>query len=280
MKDTVKVAAAQMEVKWLDPEANLTKMKSFLNRIEAKGGVEIVVFPELCSSGYVVGRDKQFMRNYLRVAQKIPGPFTESLGEMARKHGTYIIAGILEEHPVVTATLYNTVVLIEPSGNILGVQRKLHIPSEEKHYFYPGSSLDVFPTDLGKVGMLICADYSFPESSRVLSLKGAEIICVSINRGKTVVDREQSIRVISCRAFENQNFFVACNRVGKENDLIFDGGSCIAGPNGDYIARSEIDTEDIVMGTLQAEMMSEMRTWTTRFRDRRPELYGPICQPF
>jgi predicted amidohydrolase len=280
VKDVVEVAAAQIDVKWLDPEANLTKVKSLIDRIETQGRVDLIVFPELCSSGYVVGRDKTFMRNYLRAAEKIPGPFTEGLSEMARKHGIYIVAGVLEEHPAVTATLYNTAVLIGPSGEIIGMQRKLHIASEEKHYFYPGSSLEVFPTDLGKLGMLVCADNSFPEAPRILSLKGAEIICVSYSRGKISVDREVSKRVVSSRAFENQNFFVACNRVGREGDVVFDGGSCIAGPNGGYIAQSEVETEDIVKGTLKAEVMYEIRTWKTRYRDRRPELYGFICQPF
>ena len=124
----------------------------------------------------------------------------------------------------------------------------------------------------------MCYDNSFPECPRILSLKGAEIICVSYSRGKISKDREVVNRVVSSRAFENQNYFVACNRVGREGDVVFDGGSCICGPDGEYIARSEIETEDIVKGTLTAEVMYEIRTWKTRYRDRRPELYGPICQ--
>jgi len=278
MKETVKVAAVQMKVQQLDPEANLAKIAGVLEKIDAEESVELAVFPELCTAGYVVGRDKEFMRSYLRAAQKIPGPITEALGELARKHRIYIVAGILEEHAVVTATMYNSAVLIGPSGELVGVHRKVHIPSEEKHYFYPGSVFEVFTTALGKIGMLICADNSFPESARILSLKGAEIVCVADGKSALTVSREMYWRVVSCRAFENQNFFVACNRIGRGDDRVFCGGSCIVQPTGEYITRSEVDTEDLVRGTLRAETMYEIRTWKTRYRDRRPELYGPLCQ--
>ena len=117
------------------------------------------------------------------------------------------VAVLLEENPMVSATMYNSAILIGPSGELVGVQRKMHVTAEEKHYFCPGNAFEAFVTDLGKIGILICADIGFPESARVLSLRGAEIICVPLNKDEHAIDREMFFRLVSCRAFENENFF-------------------------------------------------------------------------
>jgi predicted amidohydrolase len=284
MKDIVRTAAVQMEVKWLDPEANLAKVADLIERIAQEHKADLIVFPELVNSGYVIGRHsaefQEFSRSYLEVAERIPGQFTDTLGELAKKHAIHIVIGLLEAHPSIPATLYNSSVLIGPSGEVLTVYRKVHIPAEERHYFYSGSGVNVVSTKLGNIGLMICADIAFPELARVLTLKGAEIICVCFCRPKGVVhgDVEAPLRFISCRAFENNNFLVASNRVGREGDLTFDGKSCICGPYGEFLARSDAG-EDIIIAELLADELKAARMRYTRFRDRRPELYGIICQP-
>ena len=285
MKEVVRVAAAQVDVAWLKPEVNLAKMQNTIEKITQASKVDLVVFPELANSGWVIGRDKEefadFSRDYLKAAERIPGPYTEALGESAKKHSVYVIAGLLEINPAIPATLYNSAVLIGPSGEIIGTYRKAHIPGEEKHYFIPGSSTEVFATELGNIGMLICADNSFPESARALCLQGAEIICVPYARPIGIgSDAELYFRIASCRAYENNTFFIACNKVGKEGNLIFEGRSCICGPGGEFLARSETDTEEIISAELRAEALQVARMKHSRFRDRRPDLYGIICQPF
>lgn len=285
MKDVVKVAAVQMEVKWLDVQANLAKMRASVEKVATEGGADLVVFPELASSGYIKGKENKdflsFSKAYLATAEPIPGPFTDTLGEIAQKHGCYIVAGMVEAHPLVPATIYNSAVLVAPSGEVVGVHRKPHIPSEEKHYFYPGNTTDVYDTDIGTIGILICADNSFPEIARVLTLKGAEIICVCYARPRgTATDVNLYYSIVACRAYENNNFFIACNRVGTEEESVFEGRSCICSPRGEFLARSESESEEIITATLKADDLKTARMRYSRFRDRRPELYDIIIEPF
>jgi predicted amidohydrolase len=283
MKDIVRAAAAQIEIESLKPEANLARVVEAIERIAQK--VDLIVFAELVNSGHVIGQESKdftkFAQEYLKVAEKIPGLYTDTLGGLARKHNLYIVIGLLEAHPCIPATLYNSAVLIGPSGRVIGVHHKAHIPREEKHYFYPGNSAEVFSTELGNIGLLVCADVNYPEFPRVLTLKGAEIICVSYCRPKGMAggDPDFSFRAISCRAFENNNFFVTCSRVGREGDVVFEGRSCICGPQGEFLARSEVETEDIITADLSAEALQTARMRFSRFRDRRPDLYGLLCQP-
>ncbi len=284
MKETVKVAAVQMNVKWLDPEANLASMEKTMH-ILAIGKTELIVFPELANSGYVVGPDSNdyavFSQKYLKIADTIPGRYTEALGALTKKYGVYVVVGLLEAHPTIPATLYNSAVLIGPSGGLIGSYHKGHIPGPEKHYFYGGGGIDVFPTDLGNISMLICADNAYPEAGRVATLKGAEIVCVPYARRKGLAfdDLEMYARITSVRAFENLNFFIACNRVGTEGDVVFEGRSNICGPKGNFLAKSDSESEEVLTATLRSDDLLTARLRFPRFRDRRPELYDTVCRP-
>lgn len=285
MQDIVRVAVAQIEVEGVKPALNLSKITDTIEKIVNEDKPDLVIFPELSNSGYVKGREQKdftdFSAKYFRVAEKIPGPFTAVLCEYAKKHNIYLILGLLEAHPNIPGTLFNSAVLIDAEGEIIGHYRKVHIPAEEKHYFYPGNKAEVYTTELGNIGLLICADNSFPELPRVLSLKGAEIICAPYARPKGVgADPDLYWRIVSCRAYENNNFFIACNRVGKEGDLVFEGRSCICGPQGEFLALSKLETEEIIRADLSAEALLTARIRYSRFRDRRPDLYGILVLPF
>lgn len=285
MRNVARVAAAQIEIAWLKPEVNIAKIGDVIERIVKEDKPDLVVFPELSNSGYLVGREHKdfadFSKRYVKVSERIPGPFTDTLCGYARKYNLYIVVGLLETHPTVPGTLFNSAILINAKGEIAGHYRKVHIPGEEKHYFYPGNNMEVYNTELGNVGLLICADNSFPEQARVLSLKGAEIICVPYARPKGVGgDLELYHRIVSCRAYENNNFFIACNRVGKEGDTLFEGRSCICGPKGEFLALSQIETEEVIRADLLAEALVTARIRYSRFRDRRPDLYGILGDPF
>ena len=278
MKEKVEVAAVQMDIAWLDPEKNLEKMLSFIERIHREKDVDLIVFPELANTGYIKERDKEFGKQYLKKAEKIPGPFTEALGEAAKKHGFHIISGFCELHPEVPATVYNSAVMMSPRGEIVGVHHKLHIPGEENHYFCPGSTTDVYRTDLGNIGMNVCYDAIFPELSRILALKGAEIICAVFNRPKRP-SYDSLYHVAATRAYENRIYFIICNRVGKEVSE-FLGRSVIAGPDGQILSQSNGEGEEIIYATLYQDKILEERAFFPIFADRRPELYGEIIQRF
>ena len=282
MKNKVQVAMLQMEVQLLKPEANLAKMQKTIESICSQSPVDLIVFPELANSGYLKATYREFGPSYLKVAEPIPGPFTTGLSEMARKHGVYIIAGLLEAHPDITATVYNSAVLIDPAGDIVGLHHKMHIPSEEKHYFYPGNTVDVYATELGKIAMQVCADVRFPELSRVQTLLGAEIICAVFARPRRepYLMPEGLISLTQTRAYENAVFFLSCNRVGTEDEATFSGRSTIASPLAEVLTCSATQEEEILRATLEADKLYEARAITSIFRDRRPEHYGLICQPF
>ena len=281
MKEIVQVAAAQIRIEPLNPEANLARHWQAVEEIRHEGSIDLIVFPELANSGYVRGMEegdfREFSRQYLKVAERIPGPYTDSLVELSRKHNVHLVTGILEAHPHIPSALYSSAVLVSPATGIVDVYRKLHIIREEKHYFFGGSKAEVYRTELGNIGMIICADNAFPEIPRLLALKGAEIICVPYARVRGVGgDPGLYFSLASSRAFENNCFFIACNRVGSENQQVFEGKSCICGPSGEFLARSETDSEEYLRADLLSESLEKARMRYARFRDRRPELYQEL----
>lgn len=278
MKEKVEVAAVQMDIAWLDPERNLEKMINWIEKIHGEKAVDLIVFPELANTGYIRERNKEFGRDYFKKAEKIPGPFTEGLGGAAKKYGLHIISGFCELHPEIPGSVYNSAILINPQGEVAGVHHKLHIPGEENHYFYPGSTVNVYKTELGNIGIVVCYDAIFPEISRILTLKGAEIICAPFNRPKRP-SYDSLYHVAAMRAYENRIYFIACNRVGKEVSE-FLGRSAIAGPDGVILARSEGEQEEILYATLYEDKLLEERAFFPIFADRRPELYQEIVQRF
>ncbi len=131
-------------------------------------------------------------------AETVPGPGTRLLGEMARRHGLYIVAGMPEREG---RLIYNTAVLMGPDGDLIGKYRKMAItPGEARDGVTPGGDYPVFETRIGRIGMMICYDLFFPEVSRRLAMRGAEIITVSIWGGDD--------RLATARALDNRVYLV------------------------------------------------------------------------
>jgi predicted amidohydrolase len=137
--------------------------------------------------------------DYISASESIPGPTTEFLGEVARRHNLYIVAGLLEKNG---DTVFNTAVLIDRKGNLAGKYRKVSLPQEEiDGGITPGQSFPVFDTDFGKIGLMICWDVTFPEPARALAQNGAEIIFLPIWGG--------DVTLTKARAIENQVYVVS-----------------------------------------------------------------------
>lgn len=278
MMDDLVVAAAQVDLDLLAADHNLSTIQRAVDSAKRDHGAHLVVLPELANTGYIKERDKAFGRRFMEGAEKVEGGFTAALGEMAREHDLHIICGMAELHPTIPGTLYNSAVVIGPTGTLLGVHRKAHIPGYEKHYFVPANTNAVFVTDLGTIGVGICYDNQFAELTRGYALKGAELLVMlwnmpSFSNGGSILHNLTSVR-----AFENRMYAVSCNRTGDNNGMHFFGHSAIADPVGELIACAD-EADTIISATLQRGRLLEERAQMTIFRDRRPDLYADLVAP-
>lgn len=173
------------------PKENLQQFSNFIVQAAQKDA-DIVCLPEgvtLAGTGL----------DYISASESVPGPTTEFLGELARKHHLYLVAGILEKEG---ETVYNTAVLINRNGTLAGKYRKVSLPREEiEGGVTPGDAFPVFDTDFGKIGMMICWDVTFPEAARTLAFNGAEVIFLPIWGGH--------LTLAKARALENQVYLVS-----------------------------------------------------------------------
>jgi len=277
MKDKVIVSAVQMRTKWLDLKENFDYIKNSIAKAKNEENADLIVFPELSNTGYIKERDKKFGRQFIKFAEKIPGPSTEELGKQAKKYGVYLVVGLAEQHPEIPGMLYNAAVLINPKGELVGVHHKMHIPGEEKHYFMPGSTCDTYKTDIGNIGMSICYDGQFPEFTRSLALKGAEILCMIWNMPSFSNPPELLEHITATRAAENRMFAVSCNCLGVQGKIDFFGHSVISDPVGNFLATAGTK-ETIISATLKEEVLLEERIQQPVFRDRRPDMYSYLLK--
>jgi predicted amidohydrolase len=280
MKDEVKVSVVQFDCAWVDREKNAQRMAEFVEKEATEHGAELVVFPEMASTGYLpVDPDQDFTKKLFAEAEPVPGPTSELLAQVAKKHNTHVVFGVTQEHPSVPQTLYNSAALVGPKG-LIGVYQKTHLALDEKHFFTRGGSIPVFETELGTIGINICYDVRFPELARSQALKGAEILvsvwAMYVQPGKAPND---SI-IIRCRTRATENFFfvVGCNRSGEEPGRDYFGRSVIVAPSGDTLAVSDGDQEEVLRATLDAQLLRDQRMYLPVFGDRRPDLYGRLVE--
>jgi beta-ureidopropionase len=219
------------------------------------------------------------------------GPTTRLMQEQAKKYGLVLVVPMYEVD--ITGVYYNTTAVIDAGGEYLGKFRKIHIPHVqagdspytgfwEKYYFKPGNlSHPVFQTAFAKIGVYICYDRHFPEGPRMLGLNGAEIV---FNPSATVAGLSEYLWKLEqpAHAVANVYFVGAVNRVGTEapwNMGHFYGSSYLCDPRGQMVAQGSRDTDDVVVGDLDLDMIREVRNTWQFYRDRRPECYGEICEP-
>ena len=270
MPEKVNVALAQISCKVGDKKHNINVMKNNIKRAKEKGA-NLVIFPELSLSGYL-NRDLAY-----ELAEPIPGSSIYSLEETAKKENIYIVFGMPEQSEKAHAVLYNTAVLLGPDG-LIGKYRKTHLPThsvfEEKRYFRLGYEAPVFETEIGKMGLTICYDMFFPEISRLLRLKGSQLI-VCISASPAVRSRFFEV-FTAARALENTVFLAYVNLVGVENGLQFWGGSRIIAPDGSILAKANYDEEDLVIGTIDYADLERAEAFVPTLRDLRPELFNSL----
>ncbi len=270
MKDKIKLALAQISSKRENKTENLRKIEEITKKAKAQAA-DLVIFPELCLTGYVI-RDQIY-----ELAETIPGPSTQTIEDLARRTGMYIIFGMPELSEKTKATVFNTAVFVGPEGYI-GKYRKMYLPThsvfEEKRYFRPGYQTAAFDTPIGKIGLCICYDLFFPEVTRLIRLKGAQLI-VSISASPAV--RRGYFEVLTAaRALENTAFLAYVNLVGVEDGLQFWGGSRLVSPTGDLLAKAKYDEEDFVICEVNYNDLRASETFIPTLRDLRPELFEEL----
>jgi len=266
----LKVALAQMTCIKADKNKNINKMRTFAEKAR-KEKAKLVVFPELSLTDYVV-RDLLY-----ELAEPVPGPSVEKIAEIAKENKLYMVFGMPEKSEKAESVIYNTAVLVGPRGYI-GKYRKMYLPThsvfEEKRYFRPGYETPVFETELGKIGLIICYDVFFPEVSRALKLKGAQIIvCISAS---PAVRRNFFETLTAARAIENNTFVIYVNLVGIEEGLQFWGGSRIISPSGSIIKKAKYNEEDFVVGEIDLDDIRHVAAFVPTIRDLRPEIYQKL----
>jgi len=252
-------------------EKNLAKVTNALEGIDA----ELMVLPEFFATGY------QFisMDEVAHLAEKIPGgETTEALVGLSKKHGMYIVGGLPER---VGEHFYNSAVITGPEG-FVGVYRKTHLFFEETLWFTPGNTgFNIFQTDLGTIGIMICFDWFFPESMRSLALQGAQVIAHPAN---LVLPHCPAAMPIRC--LENRVYAVTANRTGTEQrkdgpPLTFIGMSQIVAPDSTIITRAPAKGMSIMISDidLKKALNKSINPYNDLFKDRRPEMYQVLGKP-
>ncbi len=259
----------------------------------ARDGAQIICTQELFATEYFCQSEDHA---HFKLAEPIPGPITEVFQGIAKEHNVVIVASIFEQR---AAGLYhNSAVIIDASGELLGVYRKMHIPDDpqyhEKFYFTPGDlGFRAWDTRYGRLGVLICWDQWYPEAARLTALAGADLLLFptaiawhpaeKTAEGKTQHAAWRTIQ--QSHAIANGCFVAAVNRTGYEtpvggDGLEFWGQSFITAPSGETIAEAGIDTEEILIADLDFAKVDEARTHWPFLRDRRIDAYEGITRRF
>lgn len=222
----VKIATIHYRPQNSTPTKNLDLFKTYIERA-GEAGADIVCLPEGIT---IVGTGK----NYLEVSEPVPGHTTQFLGDLAKKHHMYIVAGLYEKEG---AVLYNTAVLLDRTGALFGTYRKVCLPREEiEGGITPGENFPVFDTDFGRIGLMICWDLAFPEPARMLALKGAEVIFMPIWGG--------NVTLAQARAIENQVYLVSSTYDMKTGVYNREGELVAEGTEAHPVALAEIDLNE------------------------------------
>ena len=271
------VAVAQTRPVLGDIAANLSQMAAMVEQIAKEQRADLIVFPELATTGVENGM------GFNHMAERLPGGHQFNL--LARKaadFNTHIVFGLPTREKIETS-IYNAAVVIGPDGDFIGEYRKIHLMGEEKLSFRPGYRFSVFETALGTIGVMIGWDLAFPEAARALTLLGAEIICLPAAYEREL--RREWRAFNAARAAENGVFLLAANRVGEEPSRSFLGDSMILGPDGAPLARMDESTGDAPMAGYAFARIDtdEVR----RYRERRqfimartPTAYSPIVKKY
>lgn len=263
-------------------DANIRKTVGMI-REAAKKGAQVVCLPELYNTSYFPVDEN---REVSKLAETIPGKSTSIMSRLAKELGIVIIVPIFE---VASGKRYNTAVVIDANGKILGSYRKIHVPYDplfyEKSYFEVGNlGYKVFKSRYLTFGVLICYDQWYPEAARICALQGADVIFYPSAIGYPKSDpqaREEDWHsawetIQRSHAIANSVHVASVNRVGKEGEVEFWGSSFVCDAFGKVLKRASVKKEEVVVAKLDIGQNRRISEGWGFAKNRRPETYGPV----
>src|SRR6266404_4949257 len=277
-----------------DPDRNLAHAIEQV-RAAARQGANVICLPELFRTQYFCQREDAALFD---LAEPVPGPTTQAIADVARAEHVVVIASVFERRAA--GVYHNTAAVLDASGALAGIYRKMHIPDDplyyEKFYFTPGDlGFRAFLTEFGKIGALVCWDQWYPEGARLTALQGASTLFFPTAIGWHPAEKEQygaaqydAWRTIQrAHAIANGVYVAVPNRVGHETGdirgntatgagLDFWGGSFICDPFGIVLAEAPHDREAILIAEGDVKKMEDVRRNWPFLRDRRIDSYGGI----
>src|SRR5688572_7768160 len=280
---SVTVAATQFSCDW-NIDQNVAKAEHHVR--EAAGrGAQIILLPELFETPYFcIEQDSR----HLALARSVEeSSVVQHFRTLAREFGVVLPISFFERSGL---AYFNSIAIADADGELLGIYRKSHIPNgpgyQEKNYFSPGDTgFRVWNTRFGRIGVGICWDQWFPETARAMALLGAEILFFPTAIGSepqdpTLDSRYHWQRTMQGHAAANVMPLVASNRIGTEKgeklEITFYGHSFIADHTGAVIAQADDHSEQILTASFDLDEIRRYRHAWGVFRDRRPEMYGPL----
>jgi N-carbamoylputrescine amidase len=274
------IRAALVQTTWTGDKETMIKAHEEYARDAAAQGARVICFQELFYGPYFCQVQDAA---YYEYAESIPGPTTERFQALAQELGMVMILPMYEEEQ--PGVLYNTAAVVDADGSYLGKYRKTHIPQVkgfwEKFYFRPGNlGYPIFDTAVGRIGVYICYDRHFPEGWRALGLAGAKIVFnpSATSRGLSAYlwQLEQPASAVA-----NEYYIGAINRVGVEplGDNDFYGQTYFVSPRGQFVGDvASTDEEELIVRDLDMDLLDEVRNQWAFYRDRRPDMYGPLTE--
>jgi N-carbamoylputrescine amidase len=272
-----------MACSW-DRNQNIEKAEGLVREAAAKGA-QIILLQELFETPYFCQKENL---EYFELATLLTeNPAVNHFKRVAKQLEVVLPVSFFEKR---NSVYFNTVAVIDADGEVLGIYRKTHIPDSpgyvEKYYFSPGDTgFNVWHTRYAKIGIGICWDQWFPECARSMVLMGAEILFYPSAIGSVPGAPDLDLcpwwqRAMQGHAAANVVSVVTCNRVGREviddSEISWFGSSFITDPEGKKIAEADRTTETAIVGEVDLELIRVLRPASGFFRDRRPEMYGPL----
>lgn len=278
----------------VDQETNLAASIDGI-REAAKSGAGLVLLQELHRTPYPCQIEDVCIFD---LAEPIPGPSTQRLGQIAQELGIVLVASLFECRA--PGLYHNTAVVLEKEGHIAGIYRKMHIPDDpgyyEKFYFTPGDlGFTPIDTSVGRLGILVCWDQWYPEGARLMALAGAQVLLYPTAIGWDPHDEETErnrqrdawMTIQRSHAVANALPVVSCNRVGFEpnpvgetSGTLFWGSSFMTGPQGEILALAPVDQAKVLLAELDMGRSDQLRRIWPYFRDRRIDAYGDLVKRY